>query len=186
MGHFLWPSPRWDKGNFWWELRACDYYDQFEKPKIIYPVIAKEPRFTYDTDGYFSNDKTFIIPKNDLYLLGLLNSKLCWLFLKRVCSVLGDPDKGGRLELRDIYLKQLPIRIINFDILSEKTKHHQMVSLVKRMLDLHKQFSEAKIPQAKTMLQRQIEAIDRQIDNLVYELYGLSEEEIKVVEGEGH
>jgi hypothetical protein len=96
----------------WYEIQdAVDYYLEFEGPKIVYPVIAKEARFSFNQNGYFSNDKTFIIPcENDLYLLALLNSKVCWFFLKRICSVLGDPDKGGRLELRDIHLKNIPIR----------------------------------------------------------------------------
>ena len=54
---------------------------------------------------------------------------------------------------------------------------------MERMLELHQQLAEAKTPTAKTMLQRQIEATDRQIDRLVYELYELTEEEIEIVEG---
>jgi len=76
----------------------------------------------------------------------------------------------------------LPIRRIDFSNSSEKTRHDRMVELVQRMLTLHQQLAAAKISQEKTPLQRQIEATDRQIDQLVYELYGLSEEEIKVVE----
>ena len=60
-----------------------------------------------------------------------------------------------------------------------------MVALVERRLELHKQLAAAKTPTAKTMLQRQIEATDQQIDQLVYELYGLTEEEIGIVEGKG-
>ena len=57
-----------------------------------------------------------------------------------------------------------------------------MAEFDERMLDLHKQLAEAKIPQAQTILKRQIEATDRQIDRLVYALYGLTEGEIKIVE----
>ncbi len=57
-----------------------------------------------------------------------------------------------------------------------------MVSLVKQMLDLHKQLATAKLPQKKTILERQIESTDKQINELVYELYNLTEEEIKIVE----
>jgi hypothetical protein len=57
-----------------------------------------------------------------------------------------------------------------------------MVSLVDRMLALHKQLQEGHTPHDETALQRQIEATDRQIDALVYELYGLTEEEIEIVE----
>ncbi len=60
-----------------------------------------------------------------------------------------------------------------------------MVSLVERMLDLHKKLAAAQTPHVRTVLQRQIEATDRQIDALVYELYGLTEEEINVVERAG-
>ena len=58
-----------------------------------------------------------------------------------------------------------------------------MVSLVDQMLSLHKQLPEARTPHEQTALQRQIEAADRQIDALVYELYGLTEAEIGIVEG---
>jgi hypothetical protein len=60
-----------------------------------------------------------------------------------------------------------------------------MVALVERMLSLHRQLAVARTPPAKTMLQRQIEATDQQIDQLVYELYELAEEEIGIVEGKG-
>jgi len=58
-----------------------------------------------------------------------------------------------------------------------------MVKLVERMLDLHKKLADAKVPDDKTRIQRQIDATDKQIDKLVYDLYGLTEEEIQIVEG---
>jgi len=81
------------------------------------------------------------------------------------------------------YISQLPIHPINFSDPADKSRHDWMVELVERMLALHKQLTAAKIEHEKTVLQRQIEATDRQIDALVYELYGLTEEEIKIVEG---
>lgn len=104
---------RSDQGEHWWELRSCSYYEDFEKPKIVYPIIAKEPRFTLDTDGYFVNDKCFIIPQHDYYFLALLNSRLLFEIAKLSFSVLGDPNAGGRLELRAVHLQHLPIRRIN-------------------------------------------------------------------------
>jgi uncharacterized coiled-coil protein SlyX len=77
--------------------------------------------------------------------------------------------------IRDIL--QFPIPV------PDKARHDHMAELVERMLDLNKQLAEAKIPQTKAVLQRQIEATDRQIDQLVYELYELTEEEIRIVEG---
>ena len=65
----------------------------------------------------------------------------------------------------------------------EVARHDQMVALVERMLDLHKRLAAESVPHVKTVLQRQIDATDRQIDQLVYELYELTDEEIAVVEG---
>jgi hypothetical protein len=62
---------RFDKGEYWWELRACDYYEEFKEPKIIYPNICKKPEFTFDSNGLYTNQKCFIIPSSDKYLLGL-------------------------------------------------------------------------------------------------------------------
>ena len=78
----------------------------------------------------------------------------------------------------------LPLCTCNFFNLTIKARHDRMVALVTQMLDLNKKLQDAKLEQEKTLLSRQIEATDASIDKLVYELYGLTEEEIKVVEGQ--
>jgi hypothetical protein len=95
----------------WYELQQPQmrYKPAFEQTKIIYPEIAKESRFAFDEVGVYPNNKAFFIPVADLYLLGLLNSTWTWNYLKNTCSVLGDAEKGGRLELRAIYMEKLPI-----------------------------------------------------------------------------
>jgi hypothetical protein len=174
---------RGDKGDYWWELRACDYLTQFEKPKIIFPDIAKESRMTFDTTGIYVGNTGYIIPRNDLYLLGILNSKLIFNYYKRISTVIGDADKGGRLRWfrQDVF--RIPIRTINFSDPVDKTRHDLMVTLVTQMLELNKKLQDAKLEHDKTLLQRQIEATDASIDKLVFELYGLTEEEIGIVEG---
>ena len=67
---------RQDQGIYWWELRACDYYDEFDVPKIVYPDIAKESRVAFDNDGLYFSNTVYFIPLDDKYLLGILNSKL--------------------------------------------------------------------------------------------------------------
>ena len=63
----------------WYELQdAVDYWQGFEKPKLIYQVIQFHPRFALDTEGRLSNDKTFILPTSDPWLLAVLNSPLMW------------------------------------------------------------------------------------------------------------
>ncbi|MCY3018489.1 MAG: Eco57I restriction-modification methylase domain-containing protein [Planctomycetota bacterium] len=100
---------RQDQGQHWWELRPCDYYDIFDRPKIIYPEIGKVNRFFLDTGGYLTNNKSFILPTGDWYLLGVLNSRSVFEYLMGKCSVLGDESQGGRLEYRTIYMEELPI-----------------------------------------------------------------------------
>ena len=79
-------------------------------------------------------------------------------------------------------LSQVPIRVIDFTNSADKYSHSQIVKLVEKMLALHQQLAVAKTPQDTILLQRQIAATDKQIDQLVYALYGLTDEEIALVE----
>jgi len=110
----IWPGRK--SGSYkWYEIQDnVAYYTDFEKPKIVYPVIAMTNRFTFDEGNYYTNDKTFIIAKDDKFLLALLNSRLTWFYLTKICSMFGDADKGGRLELRSIHVETITIRRINF------------------------------------------------------------------------
>jgi hypothetical protein len=174
---------RWDKGNFWWELRACDYYEKFEEPKIIYPDIATTCRFALDRDGHYGTNTTYFFPGDDLYLLGILNSALGQFCVTEVCAGL---EGGGTTYLRFFgqYLEEFPVWTIDDDDPQDVARHDKMVALVECMLELHEKLAAASIPADKKLYQRQIEATDRGIDALVYELYGLTEEEIGIVEGD--
>ena len=135
---------------------------------------------TFEPLAYFA-DSTNSIALNENgqykleYLLGLLNSNLFQWRFKLTSS-------NNNVATNE--LNSMPIRAINFDDPAEKSMHDQMVSLVERMLALHKNVARDGIPpDEKELLQRQIKSTDRQIDELVYRLYGLSEEEIRIVEG---
>jgi type I restriction-modification system DNA methylase subunit len=96
---------RYDQGKHWWELRACAYYEAFDRQKIIYPQIMAEARFSMDLDKYFTNQKCFIIPNDDWYLLGVLNSAFAWRLIKE-----GSPPlRGGYSEPRRDFMLDLPI-----------------------------------------------------------------------------
>ena len=112
---------RWDKGNYWWELRHCDYYSDFEKPRIIYQEIATYQSFAYLDEELYANAKCFIIPTNDLSLLSLLNSKLIWFWLSHVVSKL----QGGAYAMQSVYLVDTPIRRINF-VTSDKDRTYYL------------------------------------------------------------
>jgi len=170
---------RGDKGEYWWELRACDYYDAFRQPKIIYPDIAAHSQFTYVAGEAFVGNTVYLVPSGDLFLLGVLNSKVTEFIMHAVSP----PVRGDYYRYFTQYVEELPIPVIDPNAPADAARHDQMVALVERMLALHAQIAAAGSPTAKRMLERQIEATDRQIDALVYELYGLTEEEIRVVEG---
>lgn len=114
------------------------------------------------------------------YILGLLNSTLLFWELRNVSNVF----RGGWITCTKQFVGQLPIRSIDFNSPTDVALHDRMVGLVDRMLDLVPKRRGEKNPQVAAQLDAQIAATDRQIDRLVYELYGLTEEEVRLVEGE--
>lgn len=96
---------RWDKGRYWWELRSCAYYDLFEQPKIVYQEIQFHPSYCLDNGGYFTNNKAFVLPSSDLYLLAVLNSPLIWWYNWRYLPHMKDEALSPKGEL----MEQLPI-----------------------------------------------------------------------------
>jgi len=105
---------RADKGDFWWELRACDYYDIFDRSFIAFPEMSQGPKFVMNHSGAVLNNKCFLLDSSDFGLLAYLNSSVCWFLLKGICSAL----RGGqwRLELRADYLQDLPIPDLFSDV----------------------------------------------------------------------
>ena len=170
---------RTDKGDYWWELRACDFYDEFEKPKIIYPNICKQPEFTFDNNKWYTNQKCFIIAMDDKYLLGILNSKLDYFLFEKYLPKL----RGGFYEPSYVFFKNFPIKNINEKNKTEKNQHDEMVHLVETMLQLQKEKQQTSLPDKLNQLETRIQYNDDKINKLVYELYGLNEEEVEIVEG---
>jgi len=168
---------RIEKGDYWWELQAYDYLSEFEKPKLIYSNFQKKATFTFDSQGFYSNGASGVIPKKDYYLLGILNSKLGQFLISSFCT----PVQND-YQLNFEYLGKMPIYTIDFDNADDKIRHDRMAALVTEMLELHKHLSEAKTDQEKRFITQEIESTDRQIDSLVYGLYGLTADEIAVVE----
>jgi hypothetical protein len=174
---------RQDQGEFWWELRACDYYSVLDGAKIIYPDIAKQPRFYLDTEGIYIRNTAYCLGTAEPYLLGILSSRLAWFAIGRISIPFGTRAGEFRFRLFTQYVEQIPIRTIELGNRKDKAGHDRIVELVEQMLVLNKKLVSAKVPQDKNVLQSQIAATDRQIDRLVYELYGLTEAEIRIVEG---
>jgi hypothetical protein len=154
-----------------------------DKPKIIFPDISTSPRFALDDKGCFSSNTTYFIPSADLYLLGLLNSRLGCFYFTKTCAGL---EGKNEIYLRFFgqYLEGFPIRPINFSDPADKARHDKMVKLVDRTLELNKQKHSGKLaPSQVDRIDREIAATDAEIDNLVYELYGINDEERRIIEG---
>jgi hypothetical protein len=108
------------------------------------------------------------------YICGILNSRLLTFILQRTSNK-KNAQAFPRLSVGD--LKRLPIPGTPAAIL-----HDGLVSLVSSMLSLHKRLAAEKLPHCRDQIQREIDATDRQIDQLVYQLYGLTDDEIRIVE----
>ena len=154
-----WPGRK--PGSYkWYEIQdAVDYYEEFEKEKIIYPNICKRPEFAFDDSSKYTNQKCFIISHFDFGFLGILNSKITYFLFEQILPKL----RGGFLEPSYLYFKDFPI-------LKDETGRIDL--LVEQILEAKKQN-----PTSDTS------TLEAEIDQLVYELYGLSEDEIGIVEG---
>lgn len=76
---------RTDKGDYWWELRACSYYDKFDEPKIFYQAFQVKPCFVYDDSSYLCNNSMFFLSVHDKALLSLLCSEVGWWLIGEFC-----------------------------------------------------------------------------------------------------
>ena len=96
-------------GMAWYSLRTCSYYSLFQTPKIVFPDIAKEPRFCFDQKSFYLPDGAFFIETNQPVFVSVLNSSLGAFYFRRACSSIGHHGFGGRLRFKKAYVEQFPI-----------------------------------------------------------------------------
>jgi len=187
------------------KMHRPKFPELFENPKLIVRNISGAEGLiaTYDPQGFYANDTVSLCVKWELlegvkanlnvkrpqsplnaerydprYLLGMINSKLAnryfWISL------------GGGLHVYPDLVRNLPIHRINFDDPAEKQQHDALVALVEEMLQLQKDYAEAEREKEdrRHALKRRMDEVDAAIDKRVYNLYGLMEDEIKVIEAE--
>lgn len=156
---------RTDKGKEYWQLRPCDYYEKFDKSKIHIPAFAMEPRFPFDSNGYYSLGPAYFISTSSKYLAAIMNSKLFWFFLQKITPVLGNEEDKGRLVIRTVYLKEVPIK----QLPAKDEKPY--IELVDKILEAKKQ-SRNSLP------------YEEKIDELVYKLYDITPDEQRIIEAQ--
>jgi type I restriction-modification system DNA methylase subunit len=153
---------RSDQGVKWWNLRACKYYSEFEKEKIIWGLTADKWAFAYDSKKHYLPSNGYILTSTKIpvkYLLALLNSNL----IKYYFGFIGVMTAGGAYTLKHGTIQALPIKIAKYS--------KPFIDIVDKIIA-----AKAAAPKADTS------ALERQIDSLVYRLYNLTYEEIKVIE----
>ena len=155
---------RYDKGDTPYNLRNCAYLEDFEKPKIIYPETATSPNFYYDNKNFIAEKTNFIMTGENLkYIMAVLSSKLGFYIFYNFYSEITLGDVG--FQYRKNSLEEFPIPEV------DKKTEDKIVSLVDKILKIKNENSNADVSE-----------IEREIDEMVYGLYGLSEEEVGVIE----
>jgi hypothetical protein len=153
-----------DQGKYFWELRSCVYWAQFEVAKIICPDIYEHQSFAIDSSGFYSGNTSYFIPTHETWLCGLFNSQVVEWFYSKVSNKV----RGGYLRAFTDYMIQIPIPELNF------IHKQQIESIVNRILTAKRADPAANVS-----------ALEAEIDRLVYQRYGLTEEEIALVEARG-
>src|SRR5690554_886219 len=153
---------RKDQGEHWANLRNCAFEDEFSKEKIVWMEISDEANYTYDNQGmYLTNSAYFLTGHSIKYLIAVLNSKLCDFYFFQKTAVIA----GGRKRYTKQYVEQNPIPVIS------EEEQEPFVQLVDQILT-----AKQEDPSADTT------ALENEIDVLVYRLYGLTYEEVKIVD----
>jgi len=153
---------RQDQGKDWTNLRNCAYLDDFEKPKIVWGEISDQPKFAFDDSNYYVEATAFLMTGEKLkYLLAILNSKLSEWYFNQISTTTG----MGTNRWKKYKIEMLPIK--------EPTETEELLleKIVNQILTAKKSD-----PKADTT------ALETEIDQLVYQLYELTAEEIKIIE----
>jgi predicted type IV restriction endonuclease len=160
----------------WYEIQdSTAYYEDFEKPKIIWGNLATGSSFSLDEmNGFYVNNPACILPTNSRYVLGILNSKLMSYFLKSICA----ERQGGFIEQKPVYVSQVPIKK------PTNTQELEMTEHVEKMLQLNEKLLKIgdKLTDERARIEEEIKKTDSEIDELVYKIYGITEDEKKTIE----
>ncbi|EAH8943189.1 class I SAM-dependent DNA methyltransferase [Campylobacter coli] len=153
--------------NKWFETQDnIAYYEEFEKEKIVWAEMTKEACFVYDNSNFFTNQTCYFFTHCDYkYLLAILNSRLIVYYMQYISSHLG---QGAFRWIRQ-YIEKLPIPKINSK--NEKLAD-ELINLVDEILKAKEQDKNANTQE-----------LENKINSLVYKLYNLTEEDIKIIEG---
>ena len=174
-----------DQGDYWWELRHCAYYPEFEKEKVVYSEIVRQPQFFLDTDSFYVEATSFLMTgKYVKYICGLLNSTPVTYFFKEWYAGGGLGEEGYRY--KKAFLENLPIPTITS---ANEPIVKQIEMLVDKILTAKKS-NENVLAFEESQLSKDAQGTidtsewEKEIDLLVYKLYNLTYEEVKIIDPE--
>ncbi|MFA5332587.1 MAG: hypothetical protein WC342_09425 [Methanoregula sp.] len=167
------------KGECWWETATGPDFSGTLHPSILFAADRSLPEFVPGTGREIFGSDILTIRSGNLYLMGILNSRLMRFVIRETggpgpqpASVSSGPDSG---------VGQLPVYSPDFDDREDAARYARMEGLVHKMLDLHRKLAGAHSEGEARMIRQEIESMDKQIDSLVFGMYGLSTTEISLV-----
>jgi len=168
------PGHRKRTSNKWFETQDnIAYYPEFEKEKIVWQEMSLEPSFAYDDKKFYTNQTAYIMTgKNLKFILGLLNSKISKWYMQSLAYSLSE---GAQRWIKQ-YVELIPLPPITKE---NKPLVDQVIQKVDQILTL----TQSKDYDTNQEKQEHVKRLQHEIDKLVYKLYGLTEEEIKIIEG---
>lgn len=167
---------RTDPGEFWWETKTGPDFPGTARPCILFASDGFCPEFAYGTGREIFGSDVFAIRSGSLYLLGLLNSRLMAFVIREMA--VGDVAQPDDLQSA---VSKLPIYSPDFDDPDDTARYSRMEQLVQEMIDLHRRLAGAYSDREAGMILQEIESLDKQIDSLVFGMYGLSADETDFV-----
>jgi adenine-specific DNA-methyltransferase len=156
---------RQDKGKNWYNLRACTYYNEFEKPKLVYIYTAKKQEFYLDEEGRYINNNCYMVISDNKFLFFFLNSILFDWFKRIKFVAYGDADEAGRVKLDYNKMITVPIKQISKAELNWfETKYEDIKKVLGNDL--------------------KVKALENEVETRLFKLYKLTYDEVKIVEKE--
>jgi TaqI-like C-terminal specificity domain len=172
----------------WYAYGRSQALDVMSLPKLFTPDIAARASFSIDPDenafftgGVAGGYGILVLPQYSReYMLALLNSTLLEWYIRQTAAQM----RGGYYSYESRFIRGLPIRAIDLSNGCDKARHDTMVELVERILELNKKKHSGRLaPSELEGVDSDIAATDAEIDNLVYELYEITDEERRLIEG---
>ena len=150
---------RYDQGKYFWELRACAYWEEFQEPTIVWGNLAQYPKFAFAEAGFYLSAPATMMVSDSKYLLGIMNSRITRYWVSQSAA----ERQGGFLEFKPMYISPIAI--------PDQPENEGISALVSQILTVKRDDPNADVSE-----------LENEIDQTVYSLYDLTPAEVAIVE----